>query len=38
MQLELTLSNGNIFTIEDGQQSKISVEIKEQIVSIKLIK
>ena len=36
--LELHLFNGNIFYIEDGKQSKLSVEIKENIKDIFLLK
>ena len=38
MYLEITLFNGNIFTIKDGLQKKFTVDFKEQIKLIKLLK
>ena len=35
VKIELTLENGNVFTINDGQQDELSVSIKEQIVTMR---
>lgn len=35
IKIELTLTNGNVFTINDGQQDKLTVSIKEQIVKMR---